>query len=67
MAIALVTVPPERGICYGQVYLVWSSEDNSYGSHRLSPPYLERGATDDGDEPVLGPNKLVYMLGEKSS
>jgi hypothetical protein len=27
MAIALVTVPPEGGICYGQVYLVWSLED----------------------------------------
>jgi hypothetical protein len=27
-AITLVTVPPEGGIYYGQVYLVWSSEDD---------------------------------------
>jgi hypothetical protein len=67
MAITLVTVLPEGGIYYGQVYLVCSSEDKSYGSHGPSPPYLERGATDDGDEPVLGPNELNSMLGEKPS
>ncbi len=62
---ALVTVPPEGGIYYGQVYLVWSSEDTGYGSHRPSPPSLKMGATDDGDKPVLGPNELISLLGQK--
>jgi hypothetical protein len=66
-AIALVTVPPEGGIYYGQAYLVWSSEDADYGSHRLFLPYLGRGATDDRDESVLGPNDLISTLGEKPS
>jgi hypothetical protein len=37
-----------------------------YGSHHPSSD-LERGAIDDGVELVLGPNKLVSKLGEKSS
>jgi hypothetical protein len=35
-----------------------------YGSQHPSPPYIKRGATGDGDKQVLGPNKLVSMLGE---
>ncbi len=58
-AITLVTAPPEGGIYYSQVYLIWSSEDTGYGSHRPSPPTLDGGAINDGDGPVLGPNEII--------
>ncbi len=59
MALALVTVPPEGGIYYGQVYLDCLQRTTGYGSHCPSTLYLERGQ-DNGDEPVLGPNELFY-------
>jgi hypothetical protein len=56
-AITLVIVPPEGGVCYSHVYLVWSE-----GMVRLSlplSPFLKRGKTDEGDELFLGPSGIV--------
>jgi hypothetical protein len=50
--IALVTVPPEGGIYYREYWLITPL-----------PPALVRGAINDRDELVLGPNELVSMLG----
>ena len=38
-----MAVPPGGGIYYVPVYLVWSSEDAGYASHRPSPHSLEGG------------------------
>jgi hypothetical protein len=54
-AIALVTVPPEGGIYYGQVYLEWYSEDTGYGSHWLSPP------TSKGEQQMMGTSMSLVL------
>jgi hypothetical protein len=66
MAIFPVTALPKGGIYHGQVYLVFLFRGRLL---LLSPPFSPQprmGATDDGDELVLRPNKLISMLGEKS-
>jgi hypothetical protein len=52
-AIALVTVLLGRGIYYGQVYLIWSSEDDLLRLYLAFSPYLERAAKENGNE-LLG-------------
>jgi hypothetical protein len=62
----LVTVPPEGGIYYSQVNLVWSSEDDWLWLSLPLSPVPQKGATDDR-EGLFCPNELVSMLGEKLS
>jgi hypothetical protein len=67
MAIALVIVPPDEKSTLAKYTSFGLQRTTDYCSHHPSPPYFRRGVADDGDEPDLGLNKLISMLGEKSS
>ncbi len=66
-AVTLAAVPTEEGIYYGQVYLVWSSEDTIGTALIALSPLPQSGVTDDGDEMFLWPSRLVSMLDGKLS
>ncbi len=66
LATAITLVPLEGRIYYGQVY--WFALQRTPWLHLSSslPPSVE-GATDDGDEPFIGPNRLISMSSRESS
>jgi hypothetical protein len=59
-----MTVPPERGIYYGPVYLVWSSENNWLWPSSPLSPHPQKGVKDGGDEGSWSQRAHLYTRWE---